>query len=379
MQVNKLQKFVALGWYDGLIEFLFRFVAKTSEPLLAAGLVISAADFLTSGALMRGNAAFSMAWAWTQALAIEASSGVVFVYALGSFRQHDQVKAWLYLVLSILLALTGGAMLLFQLIANTTGMQERTLPGGLFYSLAVLRVLVSVSYVYLCRAKTIRFTDLVDVAERELLSAEQPVQPAASSTDLADLIAQLDEHYSKQLEAMVEQVVTRIQVRVTQKAPLGNIQPVPAGPSLPEPAESRACTEPPFSMIEQAMYDALVSHPEDAASLAQIAQEKSMEDVLTLLKARYSQYAEYITPARVERVKQRLEREQAHHRSAPAPEAQGEQVDGESRGRIEHVQALLTQTPDLSVRDVAKAIGRSRTTAHKAVKAVKQQRKEGGS
>src|SRR5215467_9167738 len=164
--MNKWQQFTTLGWYDGLIEFIFRFVAKTSEPLLAAGLVISAADFLTSGALMRNNAAFSTAWAWTQAIAIESSSGVVFVYALQSFRQADKVKAWLYLVLSILLALTGGAMLLFQLIANTTGMQERTLPGGLFYGLAALRVLVSISYVYLCRAKTIRFTDLADMSDK---------------------------------------------------------------------------------------------------------------------------------------------------------------------------------------------------------------------
>src|SRR5215469_10028809 len=186
--MNKWQHFTTLGWYDALIEFLFRFVAKTSEPLLAAGLVISAADFLTSGALMRGNTAFAMAWAWTQALAIEASSGVVFVYALQSFRQQDQVKAWLYLVLSILLALTGGTMLLFQLIANTTGIQENTLPGGLFYGLAVLRVLVSVSYVYLCRAKHIRFTDLADMSDKPTI---QPA-PSINSEVLNLLIERLD-------------------------------------------------------------------------------------------------------------------------------------------------------------------------------------------
>jgi hypothetical protein len=180
------QHFTNLSWYDGLIELLFRFVAKTSEPLLAAGLVISAADFLTSGALMRNNAALSMAWAWTQAIAIEASSGVVFVYALQSFKQQDQIKAWLYLVLSILLALTGGAMLLFQLVANTTGMQERMLPGSVFYGLAVLRVLVSVSYVYLCRAKTIRFTDLADVSD---ISEQQVTQPAlALSPEVVNLL-----------------------------------------------------------------------------------------------------------------------------------------------------------------------------------------------
>src|SRR6266568_8922268 len=135
---DTLKSFVSLGWYDGLIEFIFRFVAKTSEPLLALGLVISAADFLTKGALMHSNPELTLAWAWTQAIAIEASSGVVFVYALQSFKAKDKVKAWLYLVLSLLLALTGGAMLLFQLVANTTGLQESTLPTYLFYSFASL-------------------------------------------------------------------------------------------------------------------------------------------------------------------------------------------------------------------------------------------------
>jgi len=232
--MSRWNDFVSLTWYDSLIEFTFRFVAKTSEPLLAAGLVISAADFLTSGALMRGNAAFSMAWAWTQALAIEASSGVVFVYALGSFRQHDKVKAWLYLVLSILLALTGGAMLLFQLIANTTGMQERTLPGGLFYGLAVLRVLVSISYVYLCRAKHIRFTDLADLSEQQARPLEQAGPPAPVQTpavDLAELLLQLDERYNRRMETIIEQVATRVQVSVTQEH-------AEAQSSLPEQAET---------------------------------------------------------------------------------------------------------------------------------------------
>jgi hypothetical protein len=217
---NTWQHFLALDWYDSLIEFLFRFVAKTSEPLLAAGLVISAADFLTSGALMRDNQAFSMAWAWTQALAIEASSGVVFVYALHSFRQQDQLKAWLYLVLSLLLALTGGAMLLFQLIANTTGMQENALPHGLFYTLAGLRVLVSVSYVYLCRAKHIRFTDLADSSLTK--EAKHPASEAAAmSPEVLNLLIERLEHLSV--------TVTQLESREP---------PSPTRLSLPEQAEN---------------------------------------------------------------------------------------------------------------------------------------------
>jgi len=44
-----MQKFASLTWYDKFIEFIFRFTAKTSEPLLAAGIVYSAADVLSHG------------------------------------------------------------------------------------------------------------------------------------------------------------------------------------------------------------------------------------------------------------------------------------------------------------------------------------------
>lgn len=204
-----MQNFLSLAWYDEAIEFLFRFVAKTSEPLLALGLVISAADFLSKGALMQANPRLTMAWAWTQAIAIEASSGVVFVYALQSFRQHDKIKAWLYLVLSILLAVTGGAMLLFQLIANTTGLQEQALPSVLFYAMASLRVLVSVSYVYLCRAKHIHFTDLSD---------ETTMAPGETAASISDETMQ---HILARLAKVDELERTITEVRETPIALIG--------------------------------------------------------------------------------------------------------------------------------------------------------------
>jgi len=62
-----------------------------------------------------------------------------------------------------------------------------------------------------------------------------------------------------------------------------------------------------LSMVEQAMYDALTDNPEEAKEITRAMQENTMEDFIDLLKSRYSQYAEYITPARVARVKQRLQ------------------------------------------------------------------------
>src|SRR5215471_10206420 len=120
-----MQRFLSLKWYDEAIEFVFRFVAKTSEPLLAAGLVISAADYLSHGQVMAGHPAFSLGWAWAQAVALESSSGVVFVYALQAFRQADKIKGTIYLALAVVLAVVGGGMLLLQVNAVTMGSAER--------------------------------------------------------------------------------------------------------------------------------------------------------------------------------------------------------------------------------------------------------------
>ena len=109
------KSFVSLNWYDGVIEFLFRFVAKTSEPLLAAGIVYSAADVLSKGHLGSSSQNMENLWAISQALAIESSGGVVLGYGLQSIKERDHVKAWMYLLLSVLLAFTGGVMLFMQL------------------------------------------------------------------------------------------------------------------------------------------------------------------------------------------------------------------------------------------------------------------------
>jgi hypothetical protein len=235
-------------------------VAKTSEPLLAAGLVISAADYLSHGAVMTGNPAFALGWAWAQALALESSSGVVFVYALSAFRQADKVKGGIYLALALLLAIVGGWMLLLQVNVVTLGSAEPAVLG-----LNVLRVIVSIAYIFLLRAKSIRFSDLADVS----------AQPAIAPETINVLVEKL-EH----LTVTVNQLTN------------------PSMPALPEHTETSAATL----------------------------------------------------------------------------EAESEQADSVSETRVEQVQAILEEIPDASVRDVAHAIGRSKSTAHKAMKIAKQQR-----
>jgi len=315
----KWEKFVSLAWYDGFIEFIFRFVAKTSEPLLALGIVISAADFLDKGQLMRGNASLSLAWAWCQAIAIEASSGVVFVYALQSFKSKDKTKGWFYFALSVLLAITGGAMLLLQLVANITGAGESTLPSYVVYGLAVLRVIVSIGYVYMCRAKHIRFTDL-EQAVPPVPSGTPAETPSTISDETVQLILSKLAKLDQLEQAIAEQKITVIQ------------EPVPL-PALPETASVSSETKalnmpqikirPGFSILNQ--LETVVASENGDVPTAQSSESSPQSDEASL-------------------------------------EAQ--------------IKALLVEKPDLSSRKVAEILEKPHSTVYRTFSKVKQQVKQ---
>src|SRR5258708_14690917 len=101
---NRLERFLALNWYETMLRFIATFVAKTSELLLAAGLVVSTANFLTDGNVLN-NAQAAAAWAWVQALALDSSLGISFYYMLQCLNQRDWVKFALYTILTCLLTL----------------------------------------------------------------------------------------------------------------------------------------------------------------------------------------------------------------------------------------------------------------------------------
>ncbi len=200
--------FASLHWYDAFIEFLFRFPAKTSEPLLAIGIVYSAAIILSEGALTSHDALFDGFWAITQALAIESSGGVVLVYGLQSLRDQDNVKAALYLILSALLAITGGIML-FMHMADW----QRPRNDPFMLALFALRCVVSVGYIYLCRTKHIRFHDLKPIQEAEV---QKELQVAKDTSEQAGAPAPAIEiDYDRLAEALLPRLRPMLMAQVT--------------------------------------------------------------------------------------------------------------------------------------------------------------------
>lgn len=217
--------FVALNWYDGLIEFVFKFVAMTSEPLLAAGIAYSAAVYLSSNHI-GGSANIQDMWAWTQAIAVESSTGIVLMYGLLSLKERDTIKAKLYLVLSVLLAVTGGIML-FLKMAHMDGQD-----GNMWmYALFGLRCIVSVGYIGLCRTKRIRFSGFMsETVETPVSISDETMQQILSR------LAKLDE-----LERTVGQVSismeTARQAAIPERTTVDDETSV--SPETPAPVDSR--------------------------------------------------------------------------------------------------------------------------------------------
>ncbi|MGH2478373.1 MAG: hypothetical protein ACRDHW_01760 [Ktedonobacteraceae bacterium] len=155
-----MHTFASLHWYDETIKFIFNFVAKTSELLLAAGVVISSANFLTDGAIMQDHSPLSVAWAWAQALAIDSSLGIVFVNGFQAAREHDKIKAAIYFTLTAMLAIVAGLLTHFDALAHATGLPvtSQSISGIIpLWLLTGLRAVAVIGFLLVSRLKNVSF------------------------------------------------------------------------------------------------------------------------------------------------------------------------------------------------------------------------------
>jgi len=102
---SRLEAIHSLEWYELALTVLFSFVAKTSEVLLAFGLIITTTNFLTDGSIMTAHPGLSTAWAWAQSISLDSSLAVCLSYTFQYVRQKDWIKGGLYGLLTLLLSL----------------------------------------------------------------------------------------------------------------------------------------------------------------------------------------------------------------------------------------------------------------------------------
>jgi hypothetical protein len=155
-----------------VIKFALTFTAKTSEILLAAGLIVSTANFLTDGSVM-SNTALASAWAWAQALAIDSSLGVTCYYLFINIKQRDWIKVLCFGLLTLLLAVVAGTITNIDTLSHaihTTISGAITQVGLDIKTLTTLRAIAVVGFLLMSRLKDVSFKELYEPCEK---TAEQ--------------------------------------------------------------------------------------------------------------------------------------------------------------------------------------------------------------
>jgi hypothetical protein len=206
-----IHTFASLHWYDETIKFIFNFVAKTSELLLAAGVVISSANFLTDGAIMQDHSSLSVAWAWAQALAIDSSLGIVFVNGFQAARDRDKIKAVIYFTLTAMLATVAGLLTHFDALAHATGLPvtSQSISGIIpLWLLTGLRAVAVIGFLLVSRLKNVAFSK-----PQEQEQAQEPAgTPAPTLVITPELL--------NELRALLSQTTVSEEQAETPETPL---------------------------------------------------------------------------------------------------------------------------------------------------------------
>ncbi len=192
----RIHAFASLHWYDETIKFIFNFVAKTSELLLAAGVVISSANFLTDGGIMRDHTPLSVGWAWAQALAIDSSLGIVFVNGFQAVRERDKIKAVIYFTLTAMLAAVAGLLTHFDALAHATGLPvtSQGISGIIpLWLLTGLRAVAVIGFLLVSRLKNVSFSKPQEQAQQPAPAPEPEPAPQLAPIDYTQLAAALAE------------------------------------------------------------------------------------------------------------------------------------------------------------------------------------------
>jgi hypothetical protein len=187
-----LRSFASLNWYEETIKFIFNFVTKTSELLLAAGIVISTANFLTDGDIMSHNKSLSDAWSWAQALAIDSSLGIVFMNAYVAVREREKIKAVVFITLTALLATVAGLITHFDALGHAAGLPvtDKGVSGIIpLWVMTALRAVAVIGFLLASRLKNVSLNEL-----RRELDQEPTQMPAQDQIPQREPALTIDYH-----------------------------------------------------------------------------------------------------------------------------------------------------------------------------------------
>src|SRR5437868_8301087 len=168
-----MKQFTTIEKLDTGILYCLELASSISILLLAFGLIASMANVLTKGAILTDNLIMQRIWAITQCVGIDASVAGTIIRTFRYHAEGEQVKTWLYGLLSLLLLFTAAIVLNIESVQQTLNLTLDSAYVHVFVPVEALIWIRSFAIVLLIVAHALRH-----VAVEKLPAEVSETQPA---------------------------------------------------------------------------------------------------------------------------------------------------------------------------------------------------------
>lgn len=285
---------------DGLHSFKLwfsDFAIELSPILVLIGMLMTGVDIYLNGRLAT-QTWFEVPWAIVQVIAVDGLWFAVWLRIL-THKHERKWGAWLWFLSMIGVGL---AMLIVAFIMNDIVLfQQVNSIASSLGAMSILGIPIAI-FTHFRAGLLVATATLAMLFSRKRHSQDSPQQAMQGATAIA----------------ITEE--GRANPRATKRSQGREKATVIDSPNQAQKAIPERVT---LGMVEETMYKALMSKPEEASELLCLSEEKSLDDFTAILKQRYSQYANYITPQRVASVlayaRSHSQAEEANHSNGHSP------------------------------------------------------------
>ena len=185
-----MKQFRTIEKLDTGILYILELTASLSVLLLAFGLIASMANVLTKGSVLTDNLIMQRIWAWTQCIAIDASVAGTIIRTFRYAAEGEQVKTWLYGLLSALLLFTAAIVSNIEAVQQTLNLTLDAAYTHVFVPVELLIWIRSIAIVLLIVAHAMRHVQLGHSRVSEKPAAQPLVPTPELIHELQVLLAQ---------------------------------------------------------------------------------------------------------------------------------------------------------------------------------------------
>jgi hypothetical protein len=168
-----MKQFASIEKLDRSILYALELASSISVLLLAFGLIASMANVLTKGAVLTDHLWMQQVWAWTQCIAIDASVAGTIIRTFRFYHEGEQVKTWLYGLLSMLLLFTAAIVSNIEAVQQTLNITLHNAYLHVFVPVEALIWIRSIAIVLLIVAHAMCHVQIAKPQEETMVAPPQ--------------------------------------------------------------------------------------------------------------------------------------------------------------------------------------------------------------